>query len=811
MGIRFAPALLAIAGASTASASLILKTWTGPASGSWTDAANWSPAGVPNNGISTFDVLIDGSGSQSSTVTLSSLVTIQSLSIDSGDALSLGNGGQLRLAGPTFVNEGTISLNSTGTNTDLRIDAADQLALSGSGQILTSNSQSNRITGLNGDRRLIIGADQSLLGAFQLGVHNLRLTNEGLIENNLSAGATIDLNNNFPGNFNTGTIRAANGAFLAINQLQLQNAGGVLEAGPTSRITLTNCSITGGTLRDSDGPAGSGSIRMAGQFNRLTDVTVDGALRLNNGSITEIEGDFDITGPIQMMANNSLTRVEINTTPFTITGDGIVCGELWLNSIHSDLDDVELTIARNSGISGTFLFSGNAFRVTNFGTILAHGDNLSELDLKPGATSVNAGLIASEGIARINLTGYPGTTLLNDDGVIEARPTASVRFRYIRVIGGLLRTVDDPESPGLLVLARRGRFESVRIDGAVSVEPEEDGCELSESLVLDGTMTLASVDPAKRCLVELVGAPFLLDGTGNTIGASATSNKLFGDPFVVGTDHAIHGSITIDAPMTVQGSVVADAPGGIVFAGAVTNEGLVQLTGGDISSTGTSLINAGAIEVAENRTLARTGALVQSSGETTVEGTLGATGGVALHGGVLAGNGLIAASVNNTGGTVAPGASAGALTINGTYTQGAGGMLGIEIGGLKQGAEHDVLSVNNNATLDGTLFVTLVNGFVPAPEDEFVILANTGALTGTFASIVSDEEVEVTYGAHSVSISFPKRRVLVGDFNDDGVVDGDDLGTLLGEWGKCPGCQADLNDDGFVDGDDLGTLLGNWT
>ncbi len=48
------------------------------------------------------------------------------------------------------------------------------------------------------------------------------------------------------------------------------------------------------------------------------------------------------------------------------------------------------------------------------------------------------------------------------------------------------------------------------------------------------------------------------------------------------------------------------------------------------------------------------------------------------------------------------------------------------------------------------------------------------------------------------------------DFNEDCVVDGDDLGTLLGQWGACRGCAADFNDDGVVDGDDLGTLLGEW-
>ena len=52
---------------------------------------------------------------------------------------------------------------------------------------------------------------------------------------------------------------------------------------------------------------------------------------------------------------------------------------------------------------------------------------------------------------------------------------------------------------------------------------------------------------------------------------------------------------------------------------------------------------------------------------------------------------------------------------------------------------------------------------------------------------------------------------LVGDLNNDGVVNGADLGDLLGAWGACPGCPADLNGDGLVDGADLGILLANWT
>lgn len=50
------------------------------------------------------------------------------------------------------------------------------------------------------------------------------------------------------------------------------------------------------------------------------------------------------------------------------------------------------------------------------------------------------------------------------------------------------------------------------------------------------------------------------------------------------------------------------------------------------------------------------------------------------------------------------------------------------------------------------------------------------------------------------------------NLNGDGVVDGADLGQLLGVWGPAaPGAPADLNHDGTVHGADLGALLGAWT
>ena len=49
---------------------------------------------------------------------------------------------------------------------------------------------------------------------------------------------------------------------------------------------------------------------------------------------------------------------------------------------------------------------------------------------------------------------------------------------------------------------------------------------------------------------------------------------------------------------------------------------------------------------------------------------------------------------------------------------------------------------------------------------------------------------------------------IVGDLNNDGVVNGADLGILLGGWSQTG--ATDLNGDGTTNGADLGLLLANW-
>lgn len=57
---------------------------------------------------------------------------------------------------------------------------------------------------------------------------------------------------------------------------------------------------------------------------------------------------------------------------------------------------------------------------------------------------------------------------------------------------------------------------------------------------------------------------------------------------------------------------------------------------------------------------------------------------------------------------------------------------------------------------------------------------------------------------------FPAPCVATPDLDGNGIVEGADLGLLLGAWATGD-CAADLNGDGVVNGADLGILLGAWT
>ncbi|MCA9285567.1 MAG: hypothetical protein KDA22_10145, partial [Phycisphaerales bacterium] len=240
--------------------------------------------------------------------------------------------------------------------------------------------------------------------------------------------------------------------------------------------------------------------------------------------------------------------------------------------------------------------------------------------------------------------------------------------------------------------------------------------------------------------------------------------------------------------------------------------GTLVVSGGNLSILAGSFLNIGTVSIETGRTLTRTGTYAQTGGVTTVNGVLTATAGgvVQLGGGTLVGTGTVTATLNNEGGTVSPGDLTGTLSATSGYTQSAGGTFDVQIGGLDASA-YDRLAVTGTASLAGTLVVSRVNGFAPSKNDVFTILT-AGTRVGEFDAVVSCDVVEVVYTDTTVEIRILNAGSIPGDLDGNGVVNGADLGLLLGLWGPCLDacCPADLTGDGAVDGGDLGILLGNW-
>lgn len=84
-------------------------------------------------------------------------------------------------------------------------------------------------------------------------------------------------------------------------------------------------------------------------------------------------------------------------------------------------------------------------------------------------------------------------------------------------------------------------------------------------------------------------------------------------------------------------------------------------------------------------------------------------------------------------GIIEPGTSVGTLTVSGPFTQTASGVLSIELASL---TSRDRLVVNGPATLDGTIDVSFLPGFLPALGNQFQILTAT-SVTGSFSSVVA--------------------------------------------------------------------------
>lgn len=114
------------------------------------------------------------------------------------------------------------------------------------------------------------------------------------------------------------------------------------------------------------------------------------------------------------------------------------------------------------------------------------------------------------------------------------------------------------------------------------------------------------------------------------------------------------------------------------------------------------------------------------------------------------------------------------MTFDNNVSVGAGSRLQIELGGSPSGTKYDQVRVTGGLSLDGTLSVSLIDGFAPTRGDSFDIL-DWGSLSGTFHTIQLPALAgELTWNTSQLYVSgrlSVASAGLPGDYNQNSVVD----------------------------------------
>ncbi|HYO24042.1 MAG TPA: retropepsin-like aspartic protease [Lacipirellulaceae bacterium] len=158
-------------------------------------------------------------------------------------------------------------------------------------------------------------------------------------------------------------------------------------------------------------------------------------------------------------------------------------------------------------------------------------------------------------------------------------------------------------------------------------------------------------------------------------------------------------------------------------------------------------------------------------------------------GSIATGSGPIAGQVENSSGIVSPdqlsyaGVAFGAINIAGRYSNGALGVLEMELGGTNL-SQYDRLLVDGTAALAGTLRILLSGGYVPSLGAQFTLLTTTAGLSGQFdatelPALAADRMWFVGYGADSLLLKVTHP----GDFDGNGSVNGADLAVWKTGYG----------------------------
>lgn len=517
------------------------------------------------------------------------------------------------------------------------------------------------------------------------------------------------------------------------------------------------------------------------------------------------------------------------------------------NGVPQNVDDVFIGSHANAPDDTVILGLFPPYTATVFSLQLSNG---ADLDTNNGRlvviedTTVGGGL-AGGTLAELIVSPVEGMQ-------VDAVSTNTLTIRdggRLRMSGGSISVDGTGASEGILEIQDGGSFFGY---GVINLD-DDNAPDFTSMLLNDGTITVGDPDAI------VIGEP-----PARTLQVNAPNDSNMGLMDLGGDDH--DGQVVVSRNSTLEINVRQinqTAAGDItLYANSTLNLGNSFGVGNaPLNDTATLLVNSGetggvislpaapAVITGNSLVLAPRGRvwLSQSDAELRIESEFTALNGSIINNGTIhlaggariepdvtfSGNGEIvndAAStlrlpdgVNadthlvNDGVLELHSSLAGDVRID-SFEQTTTGVLGIQIGDILPG-DYDVLTVDGNAELGGTLNVSLINNFEPILGNSFTILQNVfGNISGQFDVEVVPEfnglTFDVVYNSNSVVLETVE-ATLPGDFNSSGAVENSDLTLLLNNWGApVPPTPAGWTGipltSPAVDNDELTALLNNW-
>ena len=539
----------------------------------------------------------------------------------------------LQVKGAVLSTAGTITtvgiLTLAATNAaNARLSLSADTLLTGSGSTVLSNDASGYRSMVYGSGVLTIAAGHTVRGAGDLGntsYGGLGVVNQGSL---IAEGGTLNLYQTGSQNFDNtaGSIQVADAAVLSLN--------GRVVGGTIQSVGSGTGLLNGGTLQD---------ITLQGQFAaqaslRLSNATLNGKLRVSDGSQLQTSGTVTNNGTLTLAGSATGLGMLYSTTATTLAGSG----------------QTVLSID-GSGYRGGIAGSGS-LTIASGHTVRGAGDigNTSY----GGIGIVNQGTVIAEG-GTLKLYQSVGSSFDNSGGLVQIANGATLEANS-RFTGGTIQGLGNSKIVG-------SSYKDVTLTGNLQIAAGTTAA-MSGALNNQGTLTVATT-AAGAGRLQLSGDT-TLGGNGSTV--------LNTDPSGYRSVISGTGVLTIGSAQTVRG---AGDIGNTSYGGlGVVNQGTVIAEGGTLSlhQTGAQSFNntAGLIQVADAALLSASGKVVGGTIQRVGGGT-GLLGGgvfqdIALQGAFAAqGNLRLSNATLNGSLRVSNGsqlATAGTLTNNGTLT-----------------------------------------------------------------------------------------------------------------------------------------------